>query len=106
MLADGIDDVEIVGQIQPCRRPLRFEVFLFQHAAELRHDPFLHAVFHAEYYHNTPFIVEVVLTSVDSAAGCAKPCDPIAESFGEGDGIDFPRPDMKTFTFTAVPAAG
>lgn len=28
--------------------------------------------------------------------------DPIAESFGEGDGIDFPRPDMKTFTFTAA----
>ncbi len=32
--------------------------------------------------------------------------DPIVESFGEGDGIDFPRPDMKSFTFTfAAPTA-
>lgn len=31
---------------------------------------------------------------------------PIVESFGEGDGIDFSRPDMKTFTFTfAAPTA-
>lgn len=28
--------------------------------------------------------------------------DPIQDSFGEGDGVDFPRPDMKTFTFAAA----
>jgi hypothetical protein len=28
--------------------------------------------------------------------------DPIQDSFGEGDGVDFPRPDMKTFTFSAA----
>ena len=28
--------------------------------------------------------------------------DPIPYSFGEGDGVDFPRPDMKTFSFSAA----
>jgi hypothetical protein len=28
--------------------------------------------------------------------------NPIAESFGEGDGVDFPRADMKTFTIQAA----
>ncbi|MEW5740094.1 MAG: hypothetical protein AB1938_14270, partial [Myxococcota bacterium] len=28
--------------------------------------------------------------------------DPIADSFGEGETVDFPRPDMKTFTFSAA----
>ncbi len=39
-------------------------------------------------------------------AGLVPNGDPIVESFGEGDGIDFPRPDMKSFTFTfAAPTA-
>lgn len=28
--------------------------------------------------------------------------DPVTDSFGEGDGVDFPRADMKSFTFSAA----